>query len=565
MKPMHATSNLEDALIILAAATLFVPVSHRLGVSSVLGYLAAGFLVGPGGFGFISEPEHTAFLAEFGVVFLLFTVGLDLPLSRLWAMRRHIFGLGLAQVAVTSAVIGAVAYLFGLAPEAAIVVGGALALSSTATVLQLLAERGEISNRHGRIGVAVLLFQDLAVVPLLALIPLLGNENGALLPALGLAGLKAVAALAIILVMGRIIVRPFYLVVAASRNTELFAATTLLLILATAWATERAGMSMALGAFMAGLLLAGSPYRHQIEADIKPVRGLFLGLFFMTVAMTLDVSLLHEYAVTILTIALSLLALKTMLNTGLGLLFGLGKPISLRVGLLLSQGGEFAFVILSAAAVTGLIASEPAQILIAAVVLTIASTPLFDFLGRRVAGAIEAREGSDVNRLAEEAGDLRDHVVIAGFGRVGQTIARLLHRHNRDYVAIDMNAHGVIDARQRGFNAFFGDAARLEVWRTAGIDHARSAVVTLDQPDTSEHTVAMLRTHFPDLTIIARAHDGEHQKRLLMAGATTVVQEAVEASMQLGATTLEAAGLDLDEVARTIDDFRRDDADRETS
>lgn len=512
----------------------------------------------PAPWGLISDVEHTAFLAEFGVVFLLFTVGLDLPISRLWAMRHHIFGLGLAQVAVTSAIIGGAAYWFGLSAEAAIVVGGALALSSTATVLQLLAERGEIPDRHGRVGVAVLLFQDLAVVPLLALIPLLGNENGALLPALGLAGVKAVVALTIIVVMGRIIVRPFYLVVAASRNTELFTATTLLLILATAWGTEQAGMSMALGAFMAGLLLAGSPYRHQIEADIKPVRGLFLGLFFMTVAMTLDVSLLRNHLVTIVAIALALLLLKSVLNVGLGLLFGLGKAISLRAGLLLSQGGEFAFVILSSATVTGLLDNEPAQILIAAVVLSIASTPLFDFLGRRLASAIETRESSDISRLAAEASEAQDHVIIAGFGRVGQTIARLLNHHHRDYVAIDMNAHGVIKARQLGFNAFFGDAARLEVWRTAGIDRARSAVITLDQPDTSENTVAMLRTHFPDLTIVARAHDAEHQKRLLMAGATTVVQEAVEASMQLGATTLEASGVDHDEVVSTIDDFRRD-------
>lgn len=523
---MHATSNLEDALIVLAAATLFVPISHRFGVSSVLGYLAAGFLVGPGALGADQRcGTHRISGRVWRGVSALHrwpgsadqpSVGHAPPYLWPWA------GAGGGHLGDHRRR----GLLVRLSAEAAIVVGGALALSSTATVLQLLAERGEIPDRHGRVGVAVLLFQDLAVVPLLALIPLLGNENGALLPALGLAGVKAVVALTIIVVMGRIIVRPFYLVVAASRNTELFTATTLLLILATAWGTEQAGMSMALGAFMAGLLLAGSPYRHQIEADIKPVRGLFLGLFFMTVAMTLDVSLLRNHLVTIVAIALALLLLKSVLNVGLGLLFGLGKAISLRAGLLLSQGGEFAFVILSSATVTGLLDNEPAQILIAAVVLSIASTPLFDFLGRRLASAIETRESSDISRLAAEASEAQDHVIIAGFGRVGQTIARLLNHHHRDYVAIDMNAHGVIKARQLGFNAFFGDAARLEVWRTAGIDRARSAVITLDQPDTSENTVAMLRTHFPDLTIVARAHDAEHQKRLLMAGATTVVQEA---------------------------------------
>ena len=345
--PDHGPLN--DVLIVLAAAIGCVALFQRLKITPVLGYLTAGIAIGPHALGLIHDPEGTELLAEFGVIFLLFTIGLDLPLHRLVAMRRFIFGLGLAQVALTSLAIGAIAYAAGLGGGAALVLGGALALSSTATVLQLLVERREVADRHGRLAVAVLLFQDLAVVPLLALLPILAGGSRNILEALGLAGLKAAIAIAVIVVAGRLLLRPIYRVIAETRNPEIFAATNLFLVLFTGWATAQAGMSMALGAFLAGLLLADTEYRHQIEADIQPFRGLFLGLFFITVGMGIDLGRIAGNAPLVFGLALGLLALKAGILFGLLRAFGQNNRMSARVALLLAQGGEFAFVILGLA------------------------------------------------------------------------------------------------------------------------------------------------------------------------------------------------------------------------
>jgi CPA2 family monovalent cation:H+ antiporter-2 len=379
-----AAAQLQAVLILLLAAIVAVPLAQRIKVSPVLGYLAAGLIVGPYGFAFIEKTEEAERLAEFGVVFLLFTIGLDMPLARLQAMWRYIFGLGFAQVLVTGAVLGLGAHALGLSPPAALVVGGALAFSSTAAALQLLGERGELSSRLGRVALAILLFQDLAVVPLLALLPLLAPGAGSgMAAALALALGKGVAAIVVIVLLGRLVLRPLYRLSATTRIRETFAATNLLVVLGLGYATEAAGMSMALGAFLAGLLLAETEYRHQVEVDILPFRGLLLGLFFITVGMVIDTPFVLRHGSAVLGLAAVLLAVKAVLLWGLTRLARLGAPTAVRVGLLLSQGGEFAFVIFSIARQIGVLDRDIAEILIATVALTMATTPAMAALGRK--------------------------------------------------------------------------------------------------------------------------------------------------------------------------------------
>ncbi|MEE8271069.1 MAG: monovalent cation:proton antiporter-2 (CPA2) family protein, partial [Alphaproteobacteria bacterium] len=476
---MPESGPLEDALIVLAAAILFVPLFRRFRISPVVGYLVAGVAIGPHGLGLMHGSAGTRFLAEFGVVFLLFSIGLELPFRRLVAMRRHIFGLGLAQVALTSLVIGLVAVALGRGAPEALVLGGALALSSTATVLLMLVERGEVTVRFGRITVAVLLFQDLAVVPLLALLPLLAGDGADVVRALALAGARAALALAGIVLIGRFVVRPIYRLVAGARSPELFAATSLFVVLGTGWATAQAGMSMALGAFLAGLLLAESEYRHQIEADIQPFRGLFLGFFFMTVGMTIGLARLADQALVIAALTIALVVGKAALLIGLCRLFGLGAAVAVRVGLLLGQGGEFAFVVLGLATDRGIVDRGTGQTLLVAVAISMAVTPLLAVAGKRWSEHLE-RRGAGAAELVEEADDLAGHVVIAGFGRVGQTVASLLAANRVPYLALDLDADRVAQGRAQGLPVFFGDASKPNVLRAAGAARARAVAVTLD-------------------------------------------------------------------------------------
>jgi CPA2 family monovalent cation:H+ antiporter-2 len=555
---MQNAGHLNDVLVVLLAAIVSVPLVQRLRVSPVLGYLVAGVVIGPHALGLIHDLEGTEILAEFGVIFLLFAIGLDLPLRRLVAMRRYIFGLGLTQVFLTSLIIGAIAYAAGLSPETSLVVGGALALSSTATVLQLLVERREVAERHGRMSVAVLLFQDLAVVPLLALLPILAGGSRDIVSALGLAGAKALVAIAVILVVGRLLLRPVYAVMAETRNAEIFAATNLFLVLLTGWATAQAGMSMALGAFLAGLMLADTEYRHQIEADIQPFRGLFLGLFFMTVGMGIDLGLIVADAGAVFGLAAALLAGKASLLFVLLLVGGNGAGLAARVALLLAQGGEFAFVVFGLAMQQGVLDRGIGQTLVAAVAISMASTPLFAELGKRIAARREQPKATP-EALTKATGDIENHVLVAGFGRVGWTVCKLLERSEIPYVALDVDMDRVQSGREQNMPVYFGDASRIEVLRAAGLDRARSAVITLDQPRLAEQAVAVLRSYDRNLPVVSRARDIDHRKRLEEMGASAVVSEALEASLQLGAKVLRLTGTAGEQVEQALDEFRRDD------
>ncbi|HXZ02309.1 MAG TPA: monovalent cation:proton antiporter-2 (CPA2) family protein [Stellaceae bacterium] len=549
--PLHAV------LILLLAAIVAVPLAQRLKASPVLGYLAAGLVVGPFGFAFVENTAEAERLSEFGVVFLLFTIGLDMPLPRLQAMWRYMFGLGLAQVIITGGAIGLAGVALGMQPRAALVIGGALAFSSTAAALQLLAERGELASRVGRVALAVLLFQDLAVVPLLALLPLLapGAQSG-IAAALGLALAKGVTAIVVILLLGWLVVRPLFRLSATTRIRETFAATNLLVVLGLGWATAEAGMSMALGAFLAGLLLAETEYRHQVEADILPFRGLLLGLFFITVGMAIDTPLVLRQWPEVLSLSAALLLGKPVILWVLARLFRLGAPVATRVGLLLSQCGEFAFVIFGIAQQLGILRHRDGVLLIATVALTMATTPLMAALGRRLAVAFQKPHTPDAERMTEETADLSGHVIIAGYGRIGQIVGQMLTEQRVPYVAIEQSVPLVEASRKRARPVYFGDASRAELLDAAGVDRACAAIITLDQPEAAERIVAALRRNHPDLRIIARSRDAAHARRLEQAGADDVILEALEPGLQMGAAALRVSGTPASAIDHMLDTLR---------
>jgi len=538
---MHEFLFLIDVLKLLLAAVVLVPLGQKLGIPSVLSYLIAGVALGPYTPGPVVDAETTRPLAEFGVVFLLFAIGLELSFNRLKAMRRHIFGLGLAQMGFTGALFLAAALGLGRSAHSAVIIGGTLALSSTATVLALLVERNEAVSHHGRATVAVLIFQDLAVVPLLTLLPLLAGGSQHILPALGLAGVKAAAAILVIFLLGRLVLRPAYRFVASARAPEVFTAANLLLVLAVGVATAEAGMSMALGAFLAGLLLADSPYRHQVETDIQPFRGLLLGLFFMNVGMSIDLPFAIAHWGGILALCAALIAGKALVLLALGRLGGLSGNDTIRVALLLAQGGEFAFVVFDRAMDLKVIGKADGQGLMTAVALSMALTPLLAALAARLVQRRQKHEA--VIERHDSQQELSGHVVIAGYGRVGRTIASVLEESGLPSVALDCDAGAVIAAHGRGERGFYGDASQDAMLKAVGIDDAIAAVVTVNNPRLAERTVAAIRRLAPALPVVARAHDRQQQDILLAAGASAVIPETVETSLQMAERLMRTADM----------------------
>jgi CPA2 family monovalent cation:H+ antiporter-2 len=486
-------------------------------------------------------------------------IGLEFSVERLRSLGRYVFGLGALQVTVTGCLIGGVAWALGATEEAAIIIGGGLALSSTAFVLQLLVERGERATPHGNISFAVLLFQDLAIVPLLMLVTLLGEGEGPFISAIGFAVVKAAVALVLVVGVGRLILRPVYRIIAETRSSELFVATTLLVVLGTGWLMSLVGISMVLGAFLAGALLSETEYRHQVEADIRPFRGILLGLFFITVGMSIDITLIQSEWAQITLLVIGLMVGKSIVTAALCRGFGLPVGDSVRVGLLLSQGGEFGFILFLTASALGLLATEATQILLASVALTMVATPVMAYAGSQFSSFLARREKVSVAGVEQIGEDLHDHVLIAGFGRVGQTVAKIFSAGGISYVALDLDATRIEACRAKGMPVFFGDASLIEILNSAGASRARGAVVTIDQPETADRIVAALREFFPDLPIFVRAQDLVHGRRLETEGATQAVPETLEASLQLGAIAMTSMGASSDEVMGIIQKLRNDD------
>jgi len=545
---------IRDVLVFLLAAVVVVPLFHRIKVSPILGYLAAGVLIGPHSLAIIEDSKSAHALAEFGVVFLLFMIGLDLSIERLVAMGRHVFGLGLLQILVVGLVITAAGFSIGLGALEAVIIGGALSLSSTAFVLQLLNERGERATEFGQVSFAILLMQDLAVVPLLMMVTIFSQEGVSFIPAFFTALLQSVVAFFVVVWVGRLILRPFFQLISESRSAELFVAMTLLTVLGMAWLLSLAGLSMALGAFLAGLLLAETEYRHQVEADIMPFRGLLLGLFFMTIGMTIDPRFIFEHLGVIVVLVLSLLIGKTVIIALLCRLFKVPAGVSAKVGLALSQGGEFGFVIFGVAGVLNLIAMDTVQLLLAIIVLSMVATPGLFYIGNWVSN-FQTKKGAAVTDDIEYKG-IGQHVVIAGFGRVGQTIAKVLSDGGLPYVAIDLDHGRIRECRARGMPVYYGDASKVAVLNAAGAQNAASIVITLDQVEVANAIVAELHKNYPDAQIFVRARDMKHLRKLETKGATAIVPETAEASLQLGAIVLNSSGIGSDLSTTIIQNFR---------
>ena len=534
---------------------IVVPIFRRFQASAVLGYLVAGSAIGPHGLDLLREPRAVTALADLGVIFLLFSIGLGLSVERLTSLRRYVFGLGTLQVVITTLAITLTLRLAGVSGDAALVLGAGLALSSSAIVLQMLVERREIATMQGRVAFAVLLLQDLAVVPLLTLVPLLPGTGPGLGVALGLAFLKAVAALVLIVAIGRLALRPVLRAVARGGTPELFIGIVLLLVLGIGWLTQQAGLSMALGAFLAGLLVAETEYRPQVESDVQPFRGILLALFFMTVGMGIDAGLLWRHAPSLAGLLVALLIGKALILAGLCRAFGLSATMGVGIGLMLAQGGEFAFVLFTLASGRGVLSAEAAQVAILIVGLSMAATPALLTAARAVFRRLQHAAGTAA-ALAHETRELRDHVVIAGFGRVGQTLALLLESRVIPYVALDLDAERVAEARRRALPVYFGDASRAEVLKAAGVEQASMAAITLDQPEAAARGVQVLRAMCPTLPVLVRARDVAQAEQLAGAGATDVVPEVVEGSLQLGEMLLRRLGVSRDEVDQVLDEFR---------
>ena len=552
---MTETHYLTDILALLAAAVVAVPLAQRLGLGSVIGYLVAGTLLGPSGLGVIEQVSEIRHFAEFGVVFLLFVIGIEMTPARLWVMRRWVFGLGLSQLLITGAALAGIAVTLGLALKTAIIVGFGLALSSTAFGLQLLIEKRELTSLTGRTSFAILLLQDLAVVPLLALVSLLSG-GGALIASAGTAVLEAVLVIGTVVFAGRYLLNPLLDRVAASQNAEIFTAAAVLLVLGVAWLMELAGLSMALGAFLAGLMLAESHYRHQIEADIQPFRGILLGLFFMSVGMSINLGLLVDRPGLILALVAALMGIKALLAWGLCRLSGIDSGNATRVGLLLSQSGEFGFVLFSFATVSGVMPAPLFQTLLLIIALSMVTTPFIVALGDAW-----LRRRHDREPLTEPMPDnLREpqpDIIIAGFGRVGQRVAAILAAAQIRFVALDHDRAKVEQGRRKGFPVYFGDASRFDVLRSVGAERSRMIIVTLDEPQQTQRLVQIIRQHYPSLPIHVRARDRAHCEDLRARGATTAISETLEASLRLGEYALTGSGVPKKKSEQVIDDFRR--------
>uniref|UniRef100_A0A0D9WBC2 DNA mismatch repair protein MSH3 n=1 Tax=Leersia perrieri TaxID=77586 RepID=A0A0D9WBC2_9ORYZ len=558
-------ASLFDILYLLLASVVFVPLFQKIpGGSPVLGYLAAGVLIGPYGLSIIRHVHGTKAIAEFGVVFLLFNIGLELSVERLSSMKKYVFGLGSAQVLATTAAVGMIAHRFAALPgPAAIVIGSGLALSSTAVVLQVLQERGESTSRHGRATFSVLLFQDLAVVVLLILIPLISPNSSkggvgfqAIAEAMGMAAVKAIAAITAIIAGGRLLLRPIYKQIAENRNAEIFSANTLLVIFGTSLLTARAGLSMALGAFLAGLLLAETEFSLQVESDIAPYRGLLLGLFFMTVGMSIDPKLLLSNFPAISVILGLLIIGKTMLVTFIGRVFGISTIAAVRVGLMLAPGGEFAFVAFGEAVNQGLLSPQLSSLLFLVVGISMALTPWLAAFGQFLASKFEQHDVRSLLPVESETDDLQDHIIILGFGRVGQIIAQLLSERLIPFVALDVRSDRVAVGRALDLPVYFGDAGSREVLHKVGAERACAAAITLDTPGANYRAVWALSKYFPNVKTFVRAHDVDHGVNLEKAGATAVVPETLEPSLQLAAAVLAQAKLPMSEIAATVNEFR---------
>ena len=554
-----APAWLTNSLIYLSAAVVAVPLAKKLGLGSIIGYLAAGMAIGPWGLGLVTNVQDILHFAEFGVVLMLFLVGLELEPERLWALRRPIFGWGSAQVLACAALITGAAMLFGVSWQIALVAGLGLALSSTAIALQAIGERNLMPTSSGQAGFSILLFQDVAAIPILALLPLLGSlagENEALAQSnRALEAIKIIAVIAGIIVGGRLLLRPLLRLIANSGTPEIFTAASLLLVVAIAALMQMVGLSMALGAFLAGVLLATSEYRRELETDIEPFKGLLLGLFFIAVGMSIDFGVLRQSPGLMAAILLGFLGLKLVVIYGLAALMKLPYQERPVFAVLLAQGGEFAFVVFQAAAGARVFSPETASLLIGAVALSMLLSPLLLVAVDKL--LLPRYASGNKPRLAEISEPQHAPVIIAGFGRYGQIVGRLLLAQGIAPTVLDHDADMIETVRAFGFRVFYGDATRLDLLRTAGAASAKIVVVAVDDVEQSLSIVDLVKEHFPQLQIVARARDVTHWNALRDRGVMRVERELFESSLRSARGVLELLGYPPHEARRGAMRFRQ--------
>ncbi len=544
----------EEMIVFLVGAVVAVPLFQRFGLGAVLGYLAAGVLIGPAVFGLVEDVDRILHFAELGVVLLLFIIGLELRPSRLWTLRRSIFGFGGGQLLLSAVLLGAAALIAGQTLEASIVIGVVLALSSTAFALQLMAERNELTSRHGRTAFATLLFQDLAVVPLLAIVPLLGQGDGA---AVGMQGAgRALLILVVVIAGGRYVLRYLLRIVALSRVREALTAAALLIVLGTAQVVELAGLSMALGAFLAGVLLADSEFRHQLEADIEPFKGLLLGLFFIAVGMSLNLSLVAAQPVAVAAAVALLVSLKFVALYTLGRWQGMDGASARRLGLILSQGGEFAFVIFAVAMQAEVLTADVVAFLVVVVSLSMVTTPLLLRLEQSLSP--DKEQAAEFDDIPPE----HNPVIIAGFGRFGQMTARVLRAKGIGFTALDASQAQVDFVARYGNKVYYGDASRLDLLHAAEADKAKIFVLAIDDVDASLRTAAIVRQHFPHLKVCARARNRKHAYQLMDLGIEVIRRETFLSALDLTVEVLKGLGIPESKARKSVRLFREHDEKR---
>ena len=550
--------SLAELLAYLVAAVIAVPIARRLGFGSVLGYLAAGIVIGPWGLKLFADVDRILHLAEFGVVLLLFIIGLELQPTRLWALRKGIFGTGTAQVLITGALLSGAAMAFGLAWESALIIGLILALSSTAFVLQLLAERKQLTTRHGRTAFTILLLQDIAVIPLLALIPMLAPSAAMTAHPATDYVIQVVAVLALI-AGGRWLLRPMFRIAARDGGHEIFTATALVVVVGAALLMVQVGLSAGLGAFLAGVLLADSEFRHELEAEIEPFKGLLLGLFFVAVGMSANLGLLADIPWRIIAMTLLLIGLKALVLFIVGRLSGLPMNSARSLAMVLAQGGEFAFVLFAAALQGRLIERELFELLILVVTLSMIATPFLVIADERLGRTSRARE--EQREYDKVEADRSHDVIIAGLGRFGQVVARVLNMRRIPFTALESDTHQVDFVRRFGNIVYYGDSTRLDLLRAAHVEKAKLFVVAVEDVEASVRTVELVKHHFPHLKIFARATDRAHARALRDRHVDYVIRETYVSSLEMAEHLLQSLGDGADKAHETIRQFRRFDED----
>jgi len=554
---MHNLSFLHDIIVLLLASLVVVVIFKELRLSPALGYLVAGTAIGPFGFGIVSSIGTTKSVAELGIVFMLFAIGLEFTLEKLASMKKYVLGFGGLQVLTTSLAIFIICYfLLKININTSIVIGAALAMSSTAIVVQIIQEKSEQNSKIGKLAFSVLLMQDLTVIPILVLLPILAKESNNLMPALFMAFLKAIATMIIIFAFGRLCLRPIYRLIAKSQNDVLFLSLTLLIVLGSAYISQLLDMSSALGAFIAGLMVAETEYRYRVEEEILSLKSLLLGLFFMSIGMSFDYDFLIKSWFYIAIASLSLILLKTTIIVLLSRIFKLPLAVAIKTGLLLSQGGEFAFVVFLIAVQQKFLSNDLSEFLMTTTTFTMALTPLLYIVGNKIRHSINTKQVLKDNKLKNEVGDISKHIIIIGFSKIGRIITHILDKKKINYLILEHNPTIVKKEKENGYNIYYGDPLNLEILNHIAIKQCEAVVISVDDEIACLKISRFLNDNFPNTNLITKAESLNKSARLKKIGANYVVVKSLETALQMSKLALISAGIGFDESQEEVNFFR---------